>query len=423
MYIKREFLNYVGILDEDFQFAQEDVDLCLRGWEAGFRTLYFPAAALTHVESATRDKNPEISVKEQQAVKHFWEKWGDWFDKRNVKDKDGKTRIIFVLQTMGLSGGIRIVFEHAQRLSERGFNIEVWGIDKHAPTWPTNENMKIRTFKNYERLTTALAKEEAIKVATWWETAFPVWLASVQKGIPVYFIQEFESWFYPDDVVAQSSVVSCYRKEFKNMTTSQYNLEEIRAIGLNATAIPCGFDDTTYKTLKSAKRQDNVLLALGRSFFQKNFDFTFKAWKALGEGRPTMWLFGAEPEMARLDKKIKYHTKPSNEAANELYNQATVFVQTSRHEGFSLPILEAMAAGCPVICTDAHGNRDFCVDGKNCLMVEHDDIPALTRAMGRLFRDKKLRDKLHKQGLATAKKYQWDVVMDRVEKFYQELAK
>ena len=38
-----------------------------------------------------------------------------------------------------------------------------------------------------------------------------------------------------------------------------------------------------------------------------------------------------------------------------------MFVQTSRHEGFCLPPLEAMAAGAPVVCTDAHGNRDFCV--------------------------------------------------------------
>lgn len=422
MYIKREFLNYVGFLDEDFQFAQEDVDLCVRGWEAGFRTLYFPSATLTHVESASRDKNPTISAKEQQAVKHFWKKWGDWFDKRNVRDKDGKIRIIFVLQTMGLSGGIRIVFEHAQRLSERGFNVEVWGLDKHAPTWESHPNMKIRTFKNYERMTTALSKEEAIKVATWWETAFPVWLASVQKGIPVYFIQEFESWFYPDDVVAQASVVSCYRKEFRNMTTSQYNLEEIRSIGLTATAIPCGYDDNTYKRLKDVERQEDSLLALGRTFFQKNFSFTFKAWKAIGEKRPNMWLFGAEPEMAKMDKRIKYFNKPSNEEANELYNKATVFVQTSRHEGFSLPPLEAMAAGCPVITTDSHGNRDFCFDGKNCLMVEHDDVPGLTKAIERLFKDKKLRDKLSKQGLATAKKYQWDTVIDRVEKFYKDLA-
>jgi glycosyltransferase involved in cell wall biosynthesis len=75
--------------------------------------------------------------------------------------------------------------------------------------------------------------------------------------------------------------------------------------------------------------------------------------------------------------KLPILQNQANQEVNELYNKATLFVQTSRHEGFCLPILEAMAAGCPVICTDAHGNRDFSFDGKNCLMVEQDDAEGL----------------------------------------------
>jgi glycosyltransferase involved in cell wall biosynthesis len=423
MYVKREFLDYVGILDDDFQFAFEDVDWCLSGWEAGYRTLYFPAATLTHVESATRPKNKSISEKEKQSIDYFWEKWGAWFDKRNVKNPKGQTRIIFVLQTLGLSGGIKIVFEHANRLAERGFACEIWALDAHGSAWEKHENVQMRSFKNYERLIIALEKEEAIKVATWWETAFPVWLASVRKGIPVYFIQEFETWFYPDDPISQAAVVACYRKEFKNMTTSQYNLGEIESLGLKATAIPCGYDDKTYKQLKDVKREANVVVALGRRFFQKNFPMTLKGWQGLGEQRPPLWLFGVEPDMAKLDAKIKYITKPSNEAVNNLYNQATIFVQTSRHEGFSLPILEAMAGGAPVICTDAHGNRDFCEDGKNCLIVGQDDDAALTKAFRRLLKDKKLRDKLSASAVKTARNYRWDVIADKIEVFYKNVAR
>lgn len=423
MYVKREFLKNIGILDKDFQFAFEDVDWCLRGWEAGYRTLYFPSATLTHVESASRAKNKMITEKEKQSVKYFWDKWGDWFDKRNVRNAGGQIRIIFVLQTMGMSGGIKIVFEHAERLAARGFAVEVWGLDHHGVPWEVTDNIKIHTFKNYDRMSFALAQEEAIKVATWWETAFPVWLASVRKGIPVYFIQEFETWFYPDDIVSQASVVSCYRKEFRNMTTSKYNHAEITALGLKATAIPCGYDDKTYRPIKNMAREKNVLLGVGRRFFQKNFEFTLKAWQSLGDEKPKMWLFGIEPDMAKLDPNIKYYTKPSNEEVNKLYNQATVFVQTSRHEGFSLPILEAMAAGCPVICTDAHGNQDFCKDGKNCLMVDHDDVEGLSKKIKRLLKDKNLQISLSREGIKTAKKYSWDVITDRVEVFYNEIAK
>ena len=62
--------------------------------------------------------------------------------------------------------------------------------------------------------------------------------------------------------------------------------------------------------------------------------------------------------------------------------EATVFVQTSTHEGFALPPLESMATGGAVVCTDAHGNRDFCVDGENCLMPEASTTAVAARCSG-----------------------------------------
>lgn len=419
LYIKREFLDKVGLLDEEFPFAFEDADWCLRGWEAGFRTLYFPAATLTHMESASRTKNKNISDRERGSVVYFWQKWGKWFDERNVRDEEGKIRIIYVLQTVGWSGGIRVVFEHANRLKELGFNVEIWSLSG-KPVWPLN--VPLRAFKNYDQLVAALEPIEAIKVATWWETIHPVWMSSIKNGIGVNFLQEIETWFYPDDYDAQRVVVSCYRKEFKNLTTSSFNLDEIRAFGLNATLIPCGYDDEVYRPLTNVKRENDVLLGVGRSFFQKNFMFSFRAWKKLGEARPRFWLYGGEPDMKTLDSKITYFRKPSDAEVNKLHNQSTAFIQTSYHEGFCLPILEAMATGSPVICTDAHGNRDFCHDGKNCIMVEQDNEEQLAAAIKKVFDDRKLRTRLSRAALETSKHYTWDTIVKRLAQFYEDVA-
>ena len=293
LYIKRTILDEVGILDENLPFAFEEVDLCLRTWEAGKRVLYFPSSVLTHHESASRAKNKQISDKERTSVVNFWKKWGDWYDKRNVRNNKGQIRIIYVLQTLGWSGGIKIAVEHANRLAERGFAVEIWSLD-NKPVWPIN--VPTRTFKNYRQLIAALEPEEAIKVATWWETAYPVWFASLRKGIAVNFIQEIETWFYPNDYDAQRVVVSSYRKEFKNLTTSSYNYDEIRTFGLNATLVPCAYDDSVYKVLSNVKRKDDVLLGLGRTFFQKNFMFSCHSWKRLVEKRRNFWLIGSEPD-------------------------------------------------------------------------------------------------------------------------------
>lgn len=334
MYIKSSTLNKVGILDEKFQFAFEDMDYCIRAWNKGIRSLYYPAATLTHIESATRAKNKKITPKEKASVKYFWKKWGDWFDNRKVTDEKGRLRIIYVLQTTGVSGGIRVVFEHLNRLQERGYAVELWALDKR-PTW-MELNVPVRTFKNYQSMIRSLEKEKAIKVATWWETALPVWLSSVVNGIPAFVVQEIESSFYPDRPDIQKSVVSCYRKEFNNITSAEYTLEEIRSLGLSAELIPCGYDDKVFKPLNKVKREKNTLLALGRSFFQKNFKQTLSAWKLLGAKGPKLLLFGSEPGIAGKGPRIEYVKRPTDQGANELYNRATVFAQTSYHEGFLL---------------------------------------------------------------------------------------
>lgn len=419
LYIKYEVLKKIGILDT-YPFAFEDMDLCLRAWEAGYRCLYFPDSTLYHMESATRKKNPTVSEREKGSILKFWDKWGVWFDQRNVKNRAGQTRIIYVLQTSGLSGGIKIVLEHANHLKEQGFAPEVWSLDGNTD-WALN--VPHRTFPDYEKLTKALATEEAIKVATWWETAQPVWLGSISKGIPVYFIQEFEAWFYPNDIKIQHAVMSCYRFEFNNLTTSSYNEQELKSLHLLTTRIPCGIDLSTYKPLRGVSRQPDTLLALGRTFFQKNFKFTFDAWKTLGEKRPWLWLFGQEKDMQKMDKKIIYHFKPTNDEVNEFFNKASIFVQTSYHEGFSLPPLEAMAAGCPTILTDSHGNRDYVEDGKNCLMVEQDNIEALKKAILRLQQDDELCQKLRKNGFKTAQQFGWPKIVGQLSNFYRDLAK
>ena len=98
-----------------------------------------------------------------------------------------------------------------------------------------------------------------------------------------------------------------------------------------------------------------------------------------------------------------------------------MFVQTSRHEGFCLPPLEAMAAGAPVVCTDAHGNRDFCRDGENCLMVEPEPA-AVAAGLERVLTDAALRERLVAGGLATVGEYAWERRIDQLEDFLGRVA-
>ena len=188
-------------------------------------------------------------------------------------------------------------------------------------------------------------------------------------GIPAYFVQDIETSYYPDDESVRHAVLDSYRPEFRYMTISGWNRERLRELGLDAELIPPGIDLENFRPRADVARRDDMVLALGRTNPLKNLPLTIDAWRALRDAR----VAGAMPVRDRAaswqaSRGCAMWSRPSDEQVDELFAQATVFVQTSTHEGFCLPALESMATGGAVVCTDAHGNRDFCVDGENCLM-------------------------------------------------------
>jgi GT2 family glycosyltransferase len=416
MYVRREVIEQVGLLDESYGMAYEDVDWCLRAWQAGFRVLYLPSARLVHHESATR--GAELGVRERSSQELFWERWGEFFDRRSVRvGAAERLRIVYVTEDTGVGGGHRDIFEHLNRLSERGHEVSLYTLGE-PPEW-FQLQVPVRTFINYYELSEALALLDAIKVATWWMTAAAVWRASIPRGIPVYFVQDIETSYYPDHEHARHAVLDSYRPEFRYMTISTWNRERLRELGLDAELIPPGIDLDTFRPLADVARRDDMVLALGRSNPLKNLPLTIAAWRSLREPRPELCLFGVEPELA--GEGMRYVESPTDEQVNELFCQATIFIQTSTHEGFALPPLEAMASGAAVLCTDAHGNRDFCVDGVNCLMPEPNS-EAVGTALQRLLDDPELRARLGAAGLQTAPEYAWERRIDALEDFYRRVA-
>jgi glycosyltransferase involved in cell wall biosynthesis len=415
MYLRRDFLDEVGGFDEAYGMAYEDMDLCLRGWEAGWQTVYAPRATLLHLESQTRPTEP--GERELASQRLFWQRWKPWFDERDVRTPDGRLRVIYVTEDTGVGGGHRDIFEHINRLRERGHDARLFSLGER-PDWFELDG-PVHTFKDYAALADALEGERAIKVATWWNTGHTVWRCAVRHGIPVFFVQDIETSYYPDDASTRQQVIASYREEFRYMTISGWNAERLRELGRPSALVPPGIDLETFRPLDGVARRDDMLLALGRTNPLKNFPLTVDAWRALGAGGPELTLFGIEPGVTP-EGRARYVERPSDEGVNALFNQCTVFLQTSVHEGFCLPPLEAMATGAAVVCTDAHGNRDFCVDGGNCLMPEP-TVASVSGAIRRLLEDPALRERLGRAGVETAAEYAWERRIDELEDLYERL--
>jgi GT2 family glycosyltransferase len=415
MYITAAARREIGLFDESLPMGFEDVDYGLRAWSAGHEVHYAPQAVLHHQESATRGRAQ--GERELESQRAFWAKWETFFGPRPVTAPGGGLRIVYVTQDTVVGGGHRLIFEHLNRLAARGHEVQLWTLDS-PPDW-FDLRCPVRNFEDYDALEAELSPLDAIKVATWWNTAALVWRASVVRGRGAYYVQDIETSYYPDDPDARAAVLASYRPELRYLTESAWNREQLHELGLEAALVLPGLDHETYRPLDGVARRDDLILAIGRSNPLKNLDLTLAAWRRLPEPRPQLCLFGIEPELAG-EPGITYVTAPSDETVNRMLNEATLFVQTSRHEGFCLPALEAMAAGTAVVCTDAHGNRDFCADGVNCLMPNAEPA-AVGDALRRLLTDAGLRARLGAAGPATAAEYDWETRIDTLEGALREL--
>ena len=80
-----------------------------------------------------------------------------------------------------------------------------------------------------------------------------------------------------------------------------------------------------------------------------------------------------------------------------------------------------MAAGAATISTDSHGNRDFCRDGENCLLVEPTE-EAVAAAIERLFGDPELRARIIAAGLQTAQDFRYSKKLEQVIEFVESVS-
>jgi glycosyltransferase involved in cell wall biosynthesis len=106
----------------------------------------------------------------------------------------------------------------------------------------------------------------------------------------------------------------------------------------------------------------------------------------------------------------------------ELYDAADIYLNASNVDNMPLSILEAFAAGLPVVTTNAGGIPYVVSHEKTGLLVEKDDAKAMAEAAIRLLESEDLGSSLASNARAECAKYKWDVVRENWLNFYREVA-
>ena len=102
-----------------------------------------------------------------------------------------------------------------------------------------------------------------------------------------------------------------------------------------------------------------------------------------------------------------------------LYNQALCYIQPSFYEGFGLPVLEAMACGCPVISSNQSSLPEIC--GQAAAMFDPYKQGELEKIITKLLKSQKTRDELSVKGIEQAKKFSWEKTTKETIKVYQQV--
>lgn len=176
-----------------------------------------------------------------------------------------------------------------------------------------------------------------------------------------------------------------------------------------------------------------ILLYVGSEHPRKNFEIALKVVHLLREKFPEILLIkvgdagllsGRKHTLELIDKLgIKKHVhfagKISTERINELYNIADVLLFPSRHEGFGMPPLEAMAAGCPVVCSNATSIPE--VVGNAAMLHSPSNIEGFADSVTQLSENAELRKTMIEKGIKQAALFSWDAAARSVTSVYRSI--
>jgi glycosyltransferase involved in cell wall biosynthesis len=230
-------------------------------------------------------------------------------------------------------------------------------------------------------MTRALKPLNAIKVATWWETADCVWHSSLLAGIPVWLVQDVDSAYYQNDELAQIRVLSDYRPEFVYLVNSPWIVKYFeQELLYQSHFIGLGIDDI-YVSGEGASTQKSKrsLLVCARGESLKGFEYSKQLVRHLLELGFSITAFGLDEKLISDLPGVTFYKQPTDAALKKLYWAHEYFLQTSIHEGFGLPALEAMACGCIPIVTMAGGNEDYIRDRVNAVVIPRDFASAVEK--------------------------------------------
>ena len=190
---------------------------------------------------------------------------------------------------------------------------------------------------------------------------------------------------------------------------------------------PLAFDINLVSPLTNKR-----IIAVGRYVYQKGFDLLLHAWKKIEQQQPDweLAIYGMgdrTPYEQLIDElqidRTSCHLNGSTPDIKAEYLNSSLFVFSSRFEGFGMVLIEAMACGLPVISFDCPcGPKDIVRHNEDGLLVPSGNVDSLADALHQMMSDDNLRRQMAKNAVKNVQRYQLNVVCRHWQKLFESIA-
>lgn len=349
--------------------------------------------------------------------------------------------ISFILPSLGdkPGGGYKIVLEYANRFLNSGITVNVVypilvrnrGVLKNiigtlyriirliTNNYSARKWFEIDSSVNEVvvwRISDKYLPISDLYIATAVRTAIDLQKCKIPKRKKMYFIQGYESWDCPEDLLEET-----FRYGMTNIVVSNWLKDILEQKKIKAYLVRNAFDFGYFKLSNSIRTRDKFHISMQYSENPiKGTKYGLEAIRMLKQTYPMLKvsIFGIYERPRFLDKWIEYYQKPDKETHNYIYNCSSIFIAPSINEGWGLTVGEAMICGNAVVCTENKGHLEMASDMDTALLCPIENTQSIYELVVKLIEDDNLRWKIAKRSHENIKQFSWE---KSVEDFYKIL--
>jgi glycosyltransferase involved in cell wall biosynthesis/SAM-dependent methyltransferase len=323
--------------------------------------------------------------------------------------------LCYLLASTDMWGGVKIVFEQAEQLAARGFDVTIASLDE-GPDW-YDLQVPLVTAPDFGGRNLPPAD---CYIGTFWTTVAAA--HDTGLGIGAHLIQGYEGALAPSED-QRRRIDFVYGLKTVKLAVSPHLAATVRSkFGESCRTVRNGIDGALFHDRGRSEAGGRVRVAVPGPFEIdcKGIPVALGALAQLRrEGRPfEIVRISSAPQTEReraLCPADEYHHRiPAEEVAEVLRSCQIVVSASTDAEGFGLPPMEALACGCAAVLSDIPAYRDFgaAVGGwdEYCSFVVPGDTDGFAGAIRDLVDDDARRAALVESGTALGRRYTWDEV-------------